>query len=82
MLKFVDGTRVGINGLDETLAGLHSEGRPANQETSEEIIKRLEAFKNYIPSSYSARREYAYALLQEYREYIDRAEKKGNEDSL
>jgi hypothetical protein len=42
----------------------------ANDETAEEIIKRLEAHKNFIPSSDRARKEYRYLLLKEYREYI------------
>jgi len=56
--------------LDEILAEVYSEGRQANQETVEEIINRLEAKKNYIPSSDRVRREYAYVLLEEYRKYV------------
>jgi hypothetical protein len=52
------------------MADLHSEGKPANDATVEEIIDGLEARKNYIPASDRARREYAYALLKEYRKYI------------
>jgi hypothetical protein len=52
------------------MAGLYSEGRQANDETVEEIINRLEDKKNYIPASDRARREYAYALLKEYRKYV------------
>jgi len=70
MLKFIDDTQIGVFGLEETLAELYSECRPANDEAAEEIIKRLEAHKNYIPSSDRARKDYAYALLKEYREYI------------
>jgi predicted transcriptional regulator len=62
--------------LDEILADLYTEGRQANEETAEEIIDRLVAKKNYIPSSERARREYAYVLLKEYRTYVrDRAGK-------
>jgi hypothetical protein len=57
--------------LDEILAELFSEGRQANKETVEEIIKRLEGQKNFIPSSDLIRREYAYILLKEYREYVE-----------
>ena len=65
--------------MDEILAELHSEGRPANKETTEEIIKRLEAQKNYIPTEYNTRKEYAYVLLKEYEEYVaSRTEKKGS----
>ena len=38
--------------------------------TESEIIKRLEEKKNYIPSSVSVYREYAFVLLQEYRKYL------------
>jgi len=70
MLRFPDGTQIRVNGLNEILAGLYSEGRQPNKETAEEIINRLEAQKNFIPSSDRTRKEYAYALLKEYREYI------------
>ena len=74
MLKFPDDTQIRVNGLDEILADLFAEGRQANEETAEEIIARLEAKKNYIPSSDRTRREYAYVLLKEYRKYVkDRA---------
>jgi hypothetical protein len=56
--------------LDEIMADLYSQGRQANRETAEEIINRLEANKNYIPSSDRTRKEYVYVLLKEYREYI------------
>jgi L-alanine-DL-glutamate epimerase-like enolase superfamily enzyme len=56
--------------LDEILAELYAEGRLANQETAEEIIKRLEARKNYIPSSEVVRREYRHLLLEKYKEYM------------
>jgi hypothetical protein len=70
MLKFIDGTQIAVNGLVEILAELYSEGRQANKETAEEIIKRLEAQKNYIPSSDLTRREYRHLLLKEYREHV------------
>jgi len=69
MLKFSDNTQVRVNGLVEIMADLYSKGRQANQEAAEEIINRLEE-KNYIPSSYLARKEYTYVLLKEYLEYI------------
>ena len=66
-------------GLVEIMADLYLEGRPANEATAEEILDRLEAKKNYIPSSDRIRREYAYVLLKEYRNYIrDRAESRSN----
>jgi hypothetical protein len=77
MLKFLDDKQFSVFGLDETLAELYAEGRKANEETGEEIIKRLEDMKNYIPESESARREYRYVLLREYRTYIkDQTDKK------
>jgi len=69
-LKFPDDTQVSVFGLDDIMAELFSEDRKATNETAEEIIKRLEAKKNYIPSSERALREYAYVLLREYRKYI------------
>jgi hypothetical protein len=63
--------------LDEILSDLYSEGQQANKEIAEEIIKRLETQKNYIPSSDLARKEFAYVLLKDYKEYIEsRTEKK------
>jgi hypothetical protein len=70
MLSFPDDVQVRVNGLDETLADVYSEGRQANDETAKEIINRLEANKNYIPSSDRARKEYSYVLLKEYRKYV------------
>ena len=76
MLKFLDDKQFSVFGLDEILADLHAEARKANDETAEEIIKRLEDMKNYIPESESARREYRYVLLKEYKAYLkDQAEK-------
>ena len=70
MLKFFDDTEVGVIGLDDIMAKLYAEGRKANDETAEEIIKRLEARNNYIPSSGRVRKEYSYVLLKEYRMYV------------
>lgn len=70
MLKFPDGTQARVVGLDGILADLYSEGRQENQETGEEIINRLEAKKNYIPSSDLTRREYRRLLLKKYSEYV------------
>ena len=57
------------------MAELYLECRKATDETAEETIKRLEAKKNYIPSSERAHNEYSYALLKEYRKYVkDRSE--------
>ena len=66
----MDGTQVAVTGLDEIMAELCCEGRQANQETAKEIMNRLEAGKNYIPSSDLIRREYRHLLLKEYAEYV------------
>jgi len=52
------------------MAELCAEGRKATDETAEAIIKKLEARNNYIPPSERIRKEYAYALLKEYRMYV------------
>ena len=57
-------------GLGDIMAELYGEGRKATDEAAEEIIVRLEAKKNYIPSSERIRREYAYVLLKEYRQFV------------
>ncbi len=76
MLKFSDDTQARVHGLNEILADLYSEGKHANQKTAEEIIRRLEDQRNFIPSSDRTRKEYAYVLLKEYRQYIaDRKDK-------
>jgi hypothetical protein len=74
MLRFPDGTKVSVNGLAEILADLHSQDRQADQETTEEIINRLEE-KNHIPSAYLARKMYAYVLLEEFKRYLQGKEK-------
>ena len=68
MLRFPDGTKIRVIGLDEILADLYSEGRKPNKETVEEILNRLEKNGNYMPAS--ARREYKSVLLKEYRDYV------------
>lgn len=70
MLSFLDDIEIRVNGLDEILADLYLEGRHANEEAAKQIITRLEAKKNYIPSSDRARKDYAYVLLKEYRKYV------------
>ncbi len=75
-MKFIDDTQISLFGLDETLAELYNEGKPATEEAAEEIMKKLEAYNNYIPSSERAHREYAYLLLREYRKYVKDQEEK------
>ena len=77
MLTFPDDTQIRVTGLVEILADLYAEGRPANEESAEEIINRLEAKKNYIPPSDRARREYAYVLMREYRKFVASQTKDG-----
>jgi len=72
-LTFLDGTQIGVKGLDDILEAIFAEGKQANTETAEEIVDKLEE-KNYIPSS--ARREYQNLLLREYRKYV--ADQKDN----
>jgi len=52
------------------MAELYAQDRKPTDETSEEIIHRLEEKKNFIPSSERVRRQYAYVLLGEYRNYL------------
>jgi len=59
-----------VKGLDVIMGDLYAQGKQASDATVEEIIGRLEARKNYIPSSDRARKEYAYVLLKEYRKYL------------
>ena len=70
MLKFPDNTKVTVKGLDDIMAALFAENRKANDDTATEIIRRLEEKKNFIPSSDSVRREYAFVLLGEYRKFV------------
>lgn len=58
-------------GLEDIMAELYAEDRKPTDETAEEIIHRLEEKKNFIPSSERVRRQYAYALLREYRNYMN-----------
>jgi len=51
---------------------LYTQGKRATDEKVEEILIRLEERKNYIPSSDRVRREYAYFLLQEHRDFMKR----------
>ena len=52
------------------MAEVYAEDMQATDKTAEEMMKRLEQRKNYIPGSERVRREYAYALLREYRKYV------------
>ncbi|RJR43192.1 MAG: hypothetical protein C4576_15190 [Desulfobacteraceae bacterium] len=66
----MDGTKVTVNGLTDIFSELSTEGRAANSTTADEIMNRLEARQNYIPSSEITRREYRHLLLKEYQEYL------------
>lgn len=61
------------------MAELHAEGRKATEEAAAEIINRLEARNNYIPSSERTRREYGYVLLKEYRAYVKNKSGRGRQ---
>ena len=52
------------------MAEVYAEDMQATDKTAEEMMKRLEEKKNYIPGSERVRRDYAYALLREYRKYL------------
>ncbi len=57
-------------GLDEILAELYAENRRPTYDTADDIISRLEERGNFIPDSISVRREYAFVLVGEYRDYL------------
>jgi hypothetical protein len=57
-------------GLNEIMGELYAEGRQPGDETAQEIMIRLEEKRNYIPTSERVRRQYAYVLLREYRNYL------------
>ena len=66
----VDGSPVGLRGLDEVLEALRLEGRQAGEEgLGLEVVKRLRG-DNYIPPS--ARAAFAAALEQEYAAHLQR----------
>jgi len=70
MLKFPDDTQVSVTGLDDIMAELYFEERKPTDDAAREMIARLEEKGNFIPSSESVHREYAYVLLREYKEFI------------
>lgn len=70
MLQFPDDSQVAVMGLVDIMAQLYAEGWESTDETAEEIIRRLEDKNNYIPLSERVRREYQYALLKEYKKYL------------
>jgi predicted nucleic-acid-binding protein len=71
MLRFPDNTTVAVKGLDDILAQLFAEDRKADGDTAREIIRRLKEKRNFIPSSASVLREYAFVLQEVYRKYIE-----------
>ena len=73
----VDGSPIGLQGLDETLAALREEGRtPQDEGLGSEIVERL-GRDNYIP--YSAREAFAAAFTREYAAYLAREEGDGQD---
>ena len=69
MLKFSDDTQVSVMGLEGIMTRVYLKREP-NQETAREMITRLEEKGNFVPSSESVHREYAYVLLREYQKFI------------
>jgi len=67
----VDGSPIGLQGLDETLAALREEGRtPQDAGLGFEIVERV-GRDNYIP--FSAREAFAAAFTREYAAFLARA---------
>jgi len=53
------------------MADFYAQGKEANKETAEAIIRILEEhYKNYIPPSERTRKEYTYLVMKEYEEFI------------
>ncbi len=68
----VDGSPVGLQGLDEILEALRAEGRqPGEAGLGWELVRRLSG-DNYIPRS--AQANFAVALEREYAAYLARSE--------
>ncbi len=78
-LRFIDGTQVALNNLNEIMVELYSVGKEANRATMDEIIAGLEAMGNYIPPSETIRREYRNVLMEEYKEFIETHDKEKTE---
>ncbi|HKI47995.1 MAG TPA: hypothetical protein VKA69_01640 [Desulfobacteria bacterium] len=70
MLQFPDDTQVSVTGLDDIMAGLYLEEIKPTDDAAREMITRLEEKGNFIPSSESVHREYAYVLLREYKKFV------------
>ncbi len=68
----VDGSPVGMQGLDDVFATLRAEGfEPGDAQLGAELVKRV-GRDNYIP--YSARELYAAALAREYAAFLAQQE--------
>lgn len=73
----VDGSPVGLQGLDEAFAALRDAARvPQDEGLGLEIVKRL-SDDNYIP--FTARELFAAVLTREYAAYLARAEGNGQD---
>ncbi|MGC9468480.1 MAG: ATP-binding protein [Anaerolineae bacterium] len=71
----VDGSPVGLRGLDEIFADLAAHGRtPQDEGLGAEIVKRMSE-DNYIP--YGARELFAAAFEREYAAYLARGDSGG-----
>jgi hypothetical protein len=62
---------VSVTGLDPIMAQFYHDRREATDETARAMITLLEEKGNFIPSSESVHREYAYVLRREYRKFIE-----------
>ncbi len=60
-----------VTGLDDIMTQLYHDERRPTDETAREMITRLEEKGNFIPSSESVHREYAYVLKGEYRKFME-----------
>ncbi|MGC9522932.1 MAG: indolepyruvate ferredoxin oxidoreductase subunit alpha [Anaerolineae bacterium] len=68
----VDGSPVGLRGLDEVFTDLREQGRtPQDEGLGAEIVKRMSE-DNYIP--YGARDLFAAAFVREYAAYLARGD--------
>ncbi len=68
MLTFPDGSKVGVIGLYEAMEDLYNEGQPADFDSGDKLIKRLDG-KNYFPPSDI--NIYRMLLQSEYKVFLE-----------
>ncbi|MGC9521816.1 MAG: ATP-binding protein [Anaerolineae bacterium] len=74
----VDGSPVGMQGLDDVFTRLQAEGfMPGDEQLNEELVTRV-GRDNYIP--YGARELYAVALAREYAAFLAEQESDGKHE--